>query len=137
MVYTELLDFGGDEIYFNEEPALSGKTYKESIFMYEDSAIIGIALKNGRTRINPPMDTVIQEGDKIIAISENDDTVVLSGLKGYDIVTSAISSGDLAHFLFIPHFYGTAVKLHVFLMRVLVWIKYYLCAVYYATNASI
>ena len=28
MVYTELLDFGGDEIYFKEEPALAGKRFR-------------------------------------------------------------------------------------------------------------
>jgi hypothetical protein len=31
-------------------------------------------------KLNPPMDTVIQAGDKVIAISEDDDTVRLSGI---------------------------------------------------------
>ena len=30
MVYTELLDFGGDEIYMKEEPALVGKTFGDA-----------------------------------------------------------------------------------------------------------
>ena len=29
VIYTELFDFGGDEIYFREEPSLIGKTYAE------------------------------------------------------------------------------------------------------------
>ena len=31
VVYTELLNFGGDEIYFKEEPALVGRTFGESL----------------------------------------------------------------------------------------------------------
>ncbi|MCL5999103.1 MAG: potassium transporter TrkA, partial [Chloroflexi bacterium] len=40
VVYTELLDFGGDEIYFKHEPALAGKTFGEALLAYEDSALI-------------------------------------------------------------------------------------------------
>ncbi len=78
VVYTELLDFGGDEIYFKAEPALAGKTYGEALFAYEDSAVIGLRTAQG-TRLNPPMDTRIGEGDLIIAVSEDDDTVRVSG----------------------------------------------------------
>lgn len=82
IVYSELMQFDGDEIYFQEEPALLGKTYKEALFAYEDSSIIGIFTKNEDVLINPEMDYVIEEGDQVIAISEDDDTVVVS--KGVD-----------------------------------------------------
>ena len=36
VVYTDLLDFGGDEIYFREEPALAGKTFGEAQHAFED-----------------------------------------------------------------------------------------------------
>jgi len=78
IVYTELMDFGGDEIYFCEEPKLVGKTFAESLFLYEDSTVIGLRLANGGVKVNPPMDTRIAPGDKVIAISEDDDTVKLS-----------------------------------------------------------
>jgi voltage-gated potassium channel Kch len=90
VVYTELLDFGGDEIYFHSEPALTGKTFKESVLMYNNSAVIGISKQDGSIKINPPMDTVFETGDKVIAISEDDDTVKLSGLFLPDIAESAI-----------------------------------------------
>src|SRR5919204_6773355 len=32
VVYTELLDFAGDEIYFREDPALAGKEFGEALF---------------------------------------------------------------------------------------------------------
>ncbi|MFA6570615.1 MAG: NAD-binding protein [Bacteroidota bacterium] len=90
VVYTELLDYAGDEIYFQEEPALTGKTFKGSLFAYEDSAVIGVQFSNGKVQVNPPMDTVIQSGDKIIAISEDDDTVKLSGMTEYNISSEYI-----------------------------------------------
>ncbi|MBI3761433.1 MAG: potassium transporter TrkA [Chloroflexi bacterium] len=90
VVYTELLDFGGDEIYFKNEPALAGKTFGEALFVYEDSALIGVRSKDGRVQLNPPMDTRIEAGDKVIAISADDDTIRLSGLSDYKIDAGAI-----------------------------------------------
>lgn len=74
-VYTELLDFGGDEIYFRKCPETIGKTFSETLFMFEKSTVIGIQ-SQGKTYLNPPMDTVFQKGDHIIAISEDDDTII-------------------------------------------------------------
>jgi voltage-gated potassium channel Kch len=82
IVYTELLDFGGDEIYFKEEPTLIGKTFGESLLAFEDSAVLGLRPANGSAMLNPPMDMVIQSGDRIIAVSEDDDTIKLSSLIG-------------------------------------------------------
>lgn len=78
VVYLELLDFGGDEIYFKEEPGLVGRTFGEALNAYEESAVIGLRLADGGVRVNPPMDRVIAKGDKVIAIAEDDDTVSLS-----------------------------------------------------------
>ena len=47
VVYTELLDFGGDEIYFKKEPTLVGKTFAESLMIYEDSAVMGLYSSDG------------------------------------------------------------------------------------------
>ena len=61
VVYIELLDFGGDEIYFNDEPALVGQTFGDALLAYEDSAVIGIApRRRAQPRLNPPMDTLIE-----------------------------------------------------------------------------
>ena len=78
VVYTELMNFGGDEIYFKEEPALVGKTFGESLFAYEDSCVMGLRKANGRILLNPPMDSPIEAGDQIFALSEDDDTIRLS-----------------------------------------------------------
>lgn len=89
VVYTELLDFGGDEIYFQEEPKLVGRTFGEALLAYESSAILGLRRRDGAILLNPPMDTRIGEGDKVIAVSEDDDTVKVSERPG-EIEESAI-----------------------------------------------
>jgi ion channel POLLUX/CASTOR len=78
IVYTELMDFDGAEIYFNEEKELIGKTFGESIFAYKDSAVMGLQFVDGNVKINPPMDYILQKGDKVIAITEDDDTLIVS-----------------------------------------------------------
>jgi hypothetical protein len=92
VVYTELLDFGGDEIYFKEEPSLVGKTFGEALFAYEDSAVIGLQPNGGTPRLKPALDTRLQAGDRLIVISEDDDTVKLSGLTDFQINHAAIQS---------------------------------------------
>ena len=85
VIYTELLDYGGDEIYFKAQPELNGKTFGEALFLYEDSSLMGLHTRDGKVLINPPMNTVLQDGDEIIAISEDDDTVKLSGISSFGI----------------------------------------------------
>lgn len=90
VVFTELLDFQGDEIYFQKEQKLNGKTFVEAMFAYETSTVIGIRRADGRIFLKPPMNTILDEGDKVIAISEDDDTIILSGMKDYNIDPGAI-----------------------------------------------
>jgi len=78
VVYTELMDFDGAEIYVKPEAALVGKNYRAMIDAYSNSAVLGLMRANGETLINPPMDTIFQSGDRVIAISEDDDTLMLS-----------------------------------------------------------
>lgn len=78
IVYSELLGYEGDEIYFQEEPALVGKKYGDILSLYIDSAVIGIMPKEGQPKVNPPMDYVYQQGDQIMAISEDFNTIRLS-----------------------------------------------------------
>ena len=93
VVYTELLDFDGDEMYFQEEPSLVGKTFGDALFAYEDSSVMGMQFADGHVKANPPMDTVIAPGDKLIAISEDDDKVKVSGKTDFGVDTSAIREG--------------------------------------------
>jgi ion channel POLLUX/CASTOR len=78
VVYTELLDFDGAEIYIKPEPGLAGKNYRQVIDAYVDSAVIGIMRADGTALVNPAMDTRFASGDSVVAISEDDDTLILA-----------------------------------------------------------
>lgn len=90
VVFTELLDFSGDEIYFQSETKLIGRTFVEAMFSYNTSTVIGIRKENGDILIKPSFDTVLEDDDKIIAISEDDDTIVLSNITDYNLINDAI-----------------------------------------------
>jgi ion channel POLLUX/CASTOR len=90
LVYTELMNFGGDEIYFKQEPELSGKTYGEALHAYETSTLMGIRKADGSIAMNPAMDTRIQSGDQVFVIAEDDDKIQLSGLSRVPLDESLI-----------------------------------------------
>jgi voltage-gated potassium channel Kch len=74
VVHGELLDFDGDELYFGSTEGLTGRTFGEALLCYPDSCAIGI-LRRGRAMVLPALDTAIEPGDRIIAVSADDDTV--------------------------------------------------------------
>ncbi|HEY8377850.1 MAG TPA: hypothetical protein VIK91_15245, partial [Nannocystis sp.] len=78
-VYTELLSFDGDEIYIQPQPELVGKTFREALVAYEDSALMGVFTEDGRRLMPPPFDRRFEPGDHVIVISRDDDTVHLNG----------------------------------------------------------
>lgn len=71
LVYHELFDFAGDEIYLHTEPALQGKTFREALYVYPDAAVIGLKRGDGRTQLNPPLDTRIEAGDALFVVTRN------------------------------------------------------------------
>lgn len=90
VVYTELLNFGGDEIYFTREPTLVGKTYGEALMAYETSTVMGIKKGPNNASLNPPMDTVIEAEDELFGLSADDNTFVVSGITSVPVDESAI-----------------------------------------------
>jgi hypothetical protein len=84
IVYTELLDFGGCEIYVTKEPKLAGKTFREAAFQFGTSTLLGIFTKEGEMLLPPPFDRTLAADDLIVTISEDDDTIVLDGAGAID-----------------------------------------------------
>ncbi len=76
-VYKDLISFAGDEIYFNKFTQAVGKSIREALFCFEKSSVIGIQ-KAGQCYLHPDLDTVIEQDDSIILISEDDDTAEYS-----------------------------------------------------------
>lgn len=73
-VYMELLDFEGNEIYFQKEPKLQGKTYGEILLAYGNAAVMGIKESDGVVYLNPESARVLPPGAEIILIAEDDHT---------------------------------------------------------------
>jgi len=74
VVYSELLDYGGDEIYMTELPDLVGSTFREAQLAFIDCTLIGF-IKGERTLLNPPADTPLEAGDLLVLIAEDDSTI--------------------------------------------------------------
>lgn len=72
LVYNDLLDFEGDEVYMHRDPALDGRTFGDALLAYEDCAVIGVRAF-GDVSLNPPADTEIVPGSEIVAIAEDDE----------------------------------------------------------------
>ena len=92
VVYQELLDFDGDEIYFTQQPGLVGRTYFDALLSFTDSAAIGI-VHDGVVAINPPADTVITAGDQVIVIAGDDSLITLGepGTPAVDAISEVAS----------------------------------------------
>jgi Trk K+ transport system NAD-binding subunit len=72
VVYEELLDFEGDEIYFIDPPArVVGMTYGDALFEYEKSTVIGVLPDGLEVVLNPPMSRRIEHTDKLVVLTEN------------------------------------------------------------------
>jgi len=76
VVFTELLDFEGDEMYFTTQPKLTGKTFFDAQLNFRTSAAIGL-VTNDEIILNPPADRILHETDQIIVIAEDDTSIRL------------------------------------------------------------
>lgn len=90
IIYSELFNFDGDEIYFAHAPTLVGKPFGEALLAYDRSAVLGLRFADGRIQLNPPMTTILAAGDQVVAIAADDDAVQVTGRKAITIDASAI-----------------------------------------------
>lgn len=70
-VLTELFNFTGNELYFEDVPELAGKTFKEAIMSFSNAVIVGLQVA-GQVKLNPPMDTIIGKEDKVVLLEVDD-----------------------------------------------------------------
>ncbi|MGI8332470.1 CASTOR/POLLUX-related putative ion channel [Actinomadura scrupuli] len=77
VVYQDLLDFAGDEIYLHAEPALAGRTFGEALHAYPTASLIGLRRADGTIALKPPMGEVIGGGDQVIVIAADDDAITV------------------------------------------------------------
>jgi voltage-gated potassium channel Kch len=90
VVYTDLLDFGRDEIYFTHEPRLVGSTFGEALTAYEGCSVIGLRKEDDRIALNPEADAQISAADEIVLIAEDDSAIHLSEHQSPEIDARAL-----------------------------------------------
>jgi ion channel POLLUX/CASTOR len=79
-VFEQLLGFEGCEFYVQEWPNLVGLTFGEVLYRFADAVVIGIVRSDSSGDspqlpfLNPPNDLILQSGDRIVVIAEDDDT---------------------------------------------------------------
>ena len=78
-VLVELFDYDGDELYFEDVKELRGLTFKETLNRFDKAVVFGIRNDSG-TYMNPPMDTVITEDDKLILLEDDDGSFEVTGI---------------------------------------------------------
>jgi hypothetical protein len=103
-VILDLLDFGGDEIYFSSIPALEGKTYGDALLSFNEASVIGLLDDKGASHLNPKMTQKIGKGWKIIAIAQDDDRVTFTGVdkaKAPTVAKKAAAKATPEHLLII------------------------------------
>jgi molybdopterin converting factor small subunit len=66
VVYTDLMDFDGDEIYFEHKNVPYGKTFSQALSCYKESAVLGIHFRRGREQIRPPDYIRLEPTDQLI-----------------------------------------------------------------------
>lgn len=79
--YEDLLDFDGSELYVVGVDHDAPATYGEWINAFADACVVGHRSALGRCRLNPPMDTEVAPGDRLIVVAE-DDSMISNGRPG-------------------------------------------------------
>jgi ion channel POLLUX/CASTOR len=92
IIYTDLMDYAGDEIYFYSHPSLVGKPFGELLNCFQKNLVMGIWKKGERPVLNPPMDMVFEIDDQIFLLAEDDDQIFFA-----DFDASLIQEGQIQH----------------------------------------
>ena len=80
-VILDLLDFEGDEIYFQTVPQTTGLTYQKAVTYFENASLIGVRTLEGKVLINPDSQRRFHKGEQVIAIARDDDQIIYSSGK--------------------------------------------------------
>lgn len=70
-VLVELFDYDGDELYFEQYPELSGKTFREALCSFQKAILFGIE-RNGKVLLNPKPDMILEQQDQFIILEADD-----------------------------------------------------------------
>ncbi|HKP89826.1 MAG TPA: hypothetical protein VJT75_07590 [Thermoleophilaceae bacterium] len=71
VVYNDLLDFEGAELYFRADGRLVGQDFGAALLAYDDCTVIGLRV-DGSVLLNPHPNLPIEPGTEVVAIAEDD-----------------------------------------------------------------
>jgi voltage-gated potassium channel Kch len=78
VVFSDLLDFDGDEVYMRHEPSLAGVAYGDALHAYDTATVVGLRRRDGAVILNPPMGTPLDASDQVVVIAEDDSLIKLA-----------------------------------------------------------
>ncbi|WP_307161483.1 CASTOR/POLLUX-related putative ion channel [Streptomyces rishiriensis] len=73
-VLRELLDFAGDEFYLTAAPELAGRRFGDTLLDCATAAVAGLVRADGTALLNPPPETVVAPGDRVLVVAPDEDT---------------------------------------------------------------
>ena len=82
-VLTELFNFGGNELYFESVPSLTGKLFKEAVLSFSNAMVVGL-YSDGQVKLNPPMDSIIKKNDQLVLLELDDGSYNYHAAKAVD-----------------------------------------------------
>jgi hypothetical protein len=91
VVYSELFSFVDAAIYFKDIPVLAGNKYGDALHRFENSALLGLRTRDGEVRLNPPADSLIQPGDRLVLLAAQEGAVQLAPQAGFQVDQGAFN----------------------------------------------
>ncbi|MFD9336267.1 NAD-binding lipoprotein [Streptomyces sp. NPDC060028] len=93
LVYSELLDFEGDEFYPVAAGGLVGHAFGEALLAFATSSAVGLLHADGSVTLNPDPGAEIGPADRIIVISQDDDTAVRADVAAHVDEDAIVTAG--------------------------------------------
>ncbi len=93
-VYDSIIGFSGSEIYFYTAD-WGGATFSELKYHFEDGIPFGVKSQGKPISLNPPSDYLMQKGDKIVILAEDDSTIAFKKKPLFSAAEMALSENRL------------------------------------------
>ncbi|OPL19236.1 MAG: hypothetical protein AVO35_11705 [Candidatus Aegiribacteria sp. MLS_C] len=87
-VYSELLSFAGNEFYIERVPGTRGLTFGEAACRIRGAVAVGV-MSDAGMELNPPPESPIADGDRLVFLSENSRLPGLSDEETYPELLTA------------------------------------------------
>jgi len=92
LVWTDLLDFDGHELYVHKEPQLVGKTFADALARYDEAIPIGVRRPDGSVVFNPPPSLRLGADDALVVLAIDDGAITPSEQQAPGVEADAIAA---------------------------------------------